>query len=142
MTPGANALDISSPIRDFVQQCKEWQNYDENLHSIRVKHVRRYVDRLSRASVDLLLKDTVMIFRRTSLDPTRSVQFGRKRRQPRNQSKTRRPTTLQIRNAAYLMRAWTYVAIRLNMLIEADLRLTSRFKIQSLTSATGNQRSS
>ena len=42
---GANSLDISSPIRDFTQQCKEWQNYDENLHSIRVKHMRKY-DRL------------------------------------------------------------------------------------------------
>ncbi|KAF2480912.1 Poly(A) polymerase papa [Neohortaea acidophila] len=42
LTKGANSLDISSPIRDFTQQCKEWQNYDENLHSIRVKHMRNY----------------------------------------------------------------------------------------------------
>ena len=43
MRSGAENLDISKPIADFRTQCQEWANYDQNLHSIRVKHVRKYV---------------------------------------------------------------------------------------------------
>lgn len=38
---GANNLDISGPIQDFRHTCQEWQNYDVNVHSIRVKHMRK-----------------------------------------------------------------------------------------------------
>ena len=40
---GANSLDISTPIQDFRKQCQEWLNYNADLHSIRVKHMRKYV---------------------------------------------------------------------------------------------------
>lgn len=38
---GANSLDISSPIQDFRRTCQEWPNFNSDLHSIRVKHMRR-----------------------------------------------------------------------------------------------------
>jgi poly(A) polymerase len=41
---GANSLDISSPIQDFRRTCQDWPNYNQDLHSIRVKHMRKYVD--------------------------------------------------------------------------------------------------
>jgi poly(A) polymerase len=40
---GAANLDISWPISDFKRICQEWDGYNSDMHSIRVKHVRRYV---------------------------------------------------------------------------------------------------
>jgi poly(A) polymerase Pap1 len=40
---GAANLDISWPISDFKRICQEWDGYNADIHSIRVKHVRRCV---------------------------------------------------------------------------------------------------
>lgn len=39
--PGKNNLDISHPISEFRSNCLDWDKYDENTHSIRIKHVRK-----------------------------------------------------------------------------------------------------
>lgn len=38
---GANNLDISWPIAEFKRICQEWENFNGDMHSIRVKHVRK-----------------------------------------------------------------------------------------------------
>lgn len=37
----AKALDISWPVAEFKRQCTEWQQYNEELNSIRTVHVKR-----------------------------------------------------------------------------------------------------
>lgn len=39
----AKSLDISFPVAEFKRQCTEWAQYNENLNSIRIVHVKRYV---------------------------------------------------------------------------------------------------
>lgn len=39
--PGKNNLDISNPIQEFRNNCTEWDKYDQDVHSIRIKHVRK-----------------------------------------------------------------------------------------------------
>ncbi|SMR58968.1 unnamed protein product [Zymoseptoria tritici ST99CH_1E4] len=42
LVEGAKNLDISWPIQDFRRLCTEWDNFDTNVHSIQIKHVRDY----------------------------------------------------------------------------------------------------
>lgn len=39
----AKSLDISWPVAEFKRQCTEWPQYNEELNSIRIIHVKRYV---------------------------------------------------------------------------------------------------
>lgn len=39
---GAKNLDISWPIQDFRRLCTEWESFDNDVHSIQIKHVREY----------------------------------------------------------------------------------------------------
>ncbi|KAF2158688.1 hypothetical protein M409DRAFT_30851 [Zasmidium cellare ATCC 36951] len=39
---GKNNLDISHPISEFTSNCLDWDKYDMDTHSIRIKHVRNY----------------------------------------------------------------------------------------------------
>lgn len=47
LVEGAKNLDISWPIQDFRRLCTEWESFDNDVHSIQIKHVREYVDALS-----------------------------------------------------------------------------------------------
>lgn len=39
----AKSLDISFPVAEFKRQCTEWPQYNEELNSIRIVHVKRWV---------------------------------------------------------------------------------------------------
>jgi poly(A) polymerase len=41
---GTNQLDISAPVKNFTTDTLSWEDYDENMHSMKIKHVRKYVD--------------------------------------------------------------------------------------------------
>ena len=47
----AKSLDISWPVAEFKRQCVEWPQYNEDLNSIRIVHVKRYVQSISRLAV-------------------------------------------------------------------------------------------
>ncbi|CAK3864990.1 related to PAP1-poly(A) polymerase [Lecanosticta acicola] len=42
LQPGKTNLDISRPIAEFQHNCREWDGYREDMHTIRIKHVRNY----------------------------------------------------------------------------------------------------
>jgi len=50
----AKSLDISWPVADFKRQCTEWQQYNEELNSIRIVHVKRYVSGTSSSLLPIL----------------------------------------------------------------------------------------
>ncbi|ODV93894.1 hypothetical protein PACTADRAFT_18518 [Pachysolen tannophilus NRRL Y-2460] len=35
-------IDLQEPCQDFYRICREWSEYDENIHSISIKHVKLY----------------------------------------------------------------------------------------------------
>lgn len=39
---GKNNLDISQPITEFRDNCQQWEPFNKEVHSIRIKHVRNY----------------------------------------------------------------------------------------------------
>ncbi|WPH03466.1 Hypothetical protein R9X50_00634600 [Acrodontium crateriforme] len=39
---GSNSLDISMPISEFKQDVQNWNQYDDQMHSIRIKYIRNY----------------------------------------------------------------------------------------------------
>ena len=130
---GANQLDISSPIRDFTQQCKEWQNYDENVHSIRVKHVRKY-DQTKPCTLNSgSLTSAVMTSRQTSLSLAKPDLRERKRRRLRSLPTIRKLAIMQGRPQLRLIsvasptRAWTYVIINMTDLKRSDIPRTFLF---------------
>ncbi|KAK4632383.1 Poly(A) polymerase pla1 [Fulvia fulva] len=43
LEPGKNELDISEPITTFRNGCKQWNVFDESIHSITIKHVRNHM---------------------------------------------------------------------------------------------------
>lgn len=42
LKPDAKSLDISWPVAEFKRQCTEWPQYNEDLNSIRIIHVKSY----------------------------------------------------------------------------------------------------
>ncbi|KAK0274638.1 polynucleotide adenylyltransferase [Friedmanniomyces endolithicus] len=51
---GATALDISTPVQNFQGECTAWPGYDADMHSIRIKHIRRFARHLYLPSLLLL----------------------------------------------------------------------------------------
>ena len=41
LNDGAKALDISMPVRNFSGDCTAWPGYNPDMHSIRIKHIRK-----------------------------------------------------------------------------------------------------
>lgn len=39
---GSKSLDISYPVGDFVRQCSQWNQFNSEMHSVRVVHARPY----------------------------------------------------------------------------------------------------
>ncbi|KAL1303481.1 hypothetical protein AAFC00_006862 [Neodothiora populina] len=42
LKPDAKSLDISWPVAEFKRQCTDWPQYNEELNSIRIVHVKSY----------------------------------------------------------------------------------------------------
>ncbi|EMC92029.1 hypothetical protein BAUCODRAFT_78629 [Baudoinia panamericana UAMH 10762] len=42
LVKGATNLDISAPVKNFTATCTSWDNFDEAINSIRIKHMRNY----------------------------------------------------------------------------------------------------
>jgi poly(A) polymerase len=99
---GAKNLDISWPIQDFRRQCTEWDNFDTNVHSIQIKHVREYAESFRHTTIPA---DTpaATSFPMMSLERARLSPRRRRRRAAKARPKARRPT----RSAASPTPAWT-----------------------------------
>ncbi|KXL42331.1 hypothetical protein M433DRAFT_95188 [Acidomyces richmondensis BFW] len=39
---GATNLDISKPVSNFTNDCRSWQDYDDTVQSLRIKHMRNF----------------------------------------------------------------------------------------------------
>lgn len=72
---GSKSLDISHCTREFVRQCKEWPQYNDDVNSVRVVFTRKYVDLAHRICEDVFANvKSAMTCRMMSLKKARRDQ--------------------------------------------------------------------
>jgi poly(A) polymerase len=100
---GAVNLDISWPISDFKRICQEWDGYNADMHSIRVKHVRKWVDlrgSLSTRTNAITATNCPMMF-------SQKAKPGRRRRKRAKRPPMVQQTALPTTNAVLPLPDWT-----------------------------------
>lgn len=104
----AKSLDISWPVAEFKRQCTEWQQYNEELNSIRIVHVKRYAQTSSLSLFDAVSPTDSSIVM-TSLKTSSNLARSDLQRPKRLKQRIRRLLMARTRSVAIRRRNWTYV---------------------------------